>query len=102
MQEPESYLDKELLKVAVSFVKNGEHVPREVKDRVQMAISLDNRNHLIFMNGRLGTVEEHPLHKLTPKRLAALAGGFVALSSLYIEESRGFLVDLAIALLGAK
>lgn len=102
MPEPKSYLDKELLKVAVNFVTNGEDVPREVKDRVQMAISLDNRNHLINMNGRLGTVENHFLHKLTTKRLVALAGAFFSVSVIYIEESRGFLFDLAVALLNAK
>ncbi len=102
MPEPKSYLDKELLKVAVDFVTNGEKVPREIKDRVQMAISLDNRNHLIGMNGRLGEVENHFLHKLTPKRLAALVGAFFSVSVVYIEESRGLLVDLAVALLSAK
>ncbi len=102
MQVPESYLDKELLKTAVSFVRDGEHVPREVKDRVQMAISLDNRNHLIFMNGRLGTVENHFLHKLTTKRLVALVTAFFSVSVVYIEESRSFLFDLAVTLLGAK
>ncbi len=102
MQVPESYLDKELLKTAVSFVRDGEHVPREIKDRVQMAISLDNRNHLIYMNGRLGTVENHFLHKLTTKRLVALTTAFFSASAIYIEESRSFLVSLATALLSAK
>ncbi len=99
MDGQESYLDKELLATAVGFVTNGGDIPREVKDRVQMAISLDNRNHLIHQNDRLSTIEGHFLHKLTPKRLVALAGTFFGVSAIYIEESRTFLIDLAVALL---
>ena len=94
------YLDQELLEVAVGFVTNGDDIPREAKDRVQMAISLDNRSHLIRLNGRLDKVEDHFLHKITLKRLTLLVGLFLTVSSFYIEESRTFLIGLAKALIG--
>ena len=92
--EDKPYLDQELLEVAVGFVTNGDNIPREAKDRVQMAISLDNRNHLIRLNGRLDKVENHFLHRITLKRLALLAGLFLTMSSFYIEESRSFIISL--------
>lgn len=97
--EDKPYLDQELLKVAVGFVTNGDEITREAKDRVQMAISLDNRSYLIGLNGRLDKVEGHFLHKLTLKRLTLLGGVFLTVSSIYIEESRSFLISLAEALL---
>lgn len=101
MQEDiKPYLDQKLLAVAVGFVTNGDDIPREAKDRVQMAISLDNRSHLIRMNGRLDKVEGHFLHRLTLKRLTLLVGLFVTVSSIYIEESRVFLIGIAKALIG--
>ncbi len=99
MGEKRPYLNDELLSAAVSFVQNGDRVPREVKDRVQMAISLDNRHDLLDMRDRMGIVEGHFLHKLTPKRVAALLGSFLAISSIYIDESRNFLIELIAALL---
>ncbi len=102
MPGKKSYLDEELLEVAVGFVTNGDNIPREAKDRVQMAISLDNRNHLLDMSERMHLVEGHFLHKLTPKRLFALGGAFVGISSIYIEESRRFLIELAVTLLSAQ
>lgn len=93
------YLNDELLSVAIGLVKNGDDVSDAIKDRVQIAISLDNRTDLLDMRDRMDTVEDHFLHKLTPKRVAALAGGFVGISSLYIDESRDFLIDLIAAVL---
>ena len=98
--QPKPYLDQKLLAVAVGFVTNGDDIPREAKDRVQMAISLDNRSHLIRLNGRLDKVEDHFLHKLTLKRLTLLVGLFLTVSSFYIEESRTFLIGLTKALIG--
>ena len=98
--KPKLYLDQKLLAVAVGFVTNGDDIPREAKDRVQMAISLVNRSHLIRLNGRLDKVEGHFLHKLTLKRLTLLVGLFLTVLSFYIEESRVFLFGLAKALIG--
>ena len=98
-EEVKTYLDQKLLAVAVGFVTNGEDIPREAKDRVQMAISLDNRSHLIRLNGRLDKVENHFLHRITLKRLTLMGGLFLMASSIYIEESRVFLIGLAQVLL---
>ncbi len=102
MPTEKSYLDQELLEVAVGIVTNGDDVPREVKDRVHMAISLDNRSHLIQMNGRMDVVENHWLHKLTPKRIIAILSGFLTLSAVYIEGTRTVIVDILKAVLGIE
>lgn len=80
--------------------RNGEDVTLKRGMRIVLAISLDNRERSMEALERLEKVENHPLHKLTLKRVGALLGGFLPLSAVYIEESRDLLIEAAKAVFG--
>jgi hypothetical protein len=87
------------------MIKNGDKIPQEQKDRILLAISLDNREDLLCMDRRLKQIEEHPFHKMTPKRIAAFLSAFLSLTLIYIKESRDAILDglqsIVVALFGS-
>lgn len=93
MVEEQRFLSKELHEEAVGMVRNGDDVDPKRADRIILAIAMDNRDDMLGMDKRLKTIEEHPFHKLTPKRLVSFIVGAITISAVYIKESRDFVVD---------
>ena len=93
MTEEPRFLSKALHDEAIGMVRNGDDVDPNQQRRIILAIALDNREDLGSMDTRLKRIEEHPFHKITPKRLVAMISGFLGLTLIYIKESRDVIVD---------
>jgi hypothetical protein len=84
-----------LVNEAIELVKNGDKIPEDSYRKIQLAFSLDNRTDIMELKVNMERVNNHPFHRLTPKRLFAFLAGFLAVSGIYIKESR----DVAFKLL---
>ena len=91
--EPRAASDA-LVKEAIELVKNGDKIPEDAYRKIQLAFSLDNRTDIMELKVNMEKVNNHPFHRITPKRLFAFLAGFVAVSGIYIEESRKVVLDM--------
>jgi hypothetical protein len=87
------FLTHELKDEAVSMIRNGDDVDPKRQRRIILAIALDNSEMLEDIDSRLQKVEDHPFHKLTKKRIAAMISAFLAMTTIYIKESRDFVIE---------
>lgn len=80
----------EVVKTALELLGNGDLEPRE---RVMLAIQLDSREDILELKEHAERVNNHPFHRITPKRLVGFVLGFLSLSLVYIQESRDVLLS---------
>lgn len=83
-----------LITEAMELVKNGDAIPADKSRKLILAISLDNRTDILELKDNMDKVNDHPFHRITPKRLFAFLAGFVAVSGIYIKESRDAVLDV--------
>jgi hypothetical protein len=95
-----SYTAQELRKFVEGIAENKNATQHDKLDAL-LALSRDTHTYTILMNGRLKVVEDiveevtkHPFHLMSPKTIFLMIVTFTALSLVYIQESRTFLLGL--------
>ena len=83
-----------LVNEAIAMIENGDKIPVEAYRKIQLALSLDNRTDVMELKVNMDRVNDHPFHRVTPKRLFGFLAGFLAVSGIYIEESRRVVLEV--------
>jgi len=74
-----------LVITALELLENGELNSRE---KIMLALQLDAREDILELKENVDKVNNHPFHRITPKRLVGFVIGFLSISAVYIQESR--------------
>ena len=83
-----------LIEEAMELVTNGDKIPADRSRKLILAIALDNRTDIIELKDGMDTINDHPFHRITPKRLLAIVSAFAVMSGIYIKESRDAVFDV--------